>query len=65
MKKIFDVIGDIAVVFVSYFMLKKIDKVLTNNEYGFNFYLFLVGFIITVCFIVYRVYYIAKNKRYF
>lgn len=65
MKKSLDVIGDVAVVLVSYFMLTKINKALINNDYGFNFYLFLLGFIITASFIAYRIYYIIKNKRYF
>lgn len=57
------VIGDIAVLIVGYLMFDKVKYSISNNNYDFNFYLFLLAFVIIIAYILYRITFILKNKN--
>jgi len=63
-RKILDVIGDIAVVYVGYLMFTRVSNYIKNNVFEFNFYLFFLTLLIIIFYILFRIFYILKYKKF-
>lgn len=63
-RKILGVIGDIAVVYVGYLMFTRVSNYIKNNVFEFNFYLFFLTLLIIIFYILFRIFYILKYKKF-
>lgn len=62
--KLLGVIGDVAVIYVGYLMFNKVSNSINNNVYELNFYIFLLTLVIIILYVLYRIFYILKNKKF-
>ncbi len=62
--KLLGVIGDVAVIYVGYLMFTKVSNSINNNVYELNFYIFLLTLVIIILYVLYRIFYILKNKKF-
>jgi len=58
------IIGDIAVLYVGYLMFNRVNSSIKEQAYDRNFYLFLLAFAIVVAYVIYRIFFILKNKKF-
>lgn len=58
------VIGDVAVLYVGYLMFTRVSNSINNNVYELNFYIFLLTLVIIILYVLYRIFYILKNKKF-
>lgn len=62
--KLLGVIGDVAVLYVGYLMFTRVNNSINNNVYELNFYIFLLTLVIIILYVLYRIFYILKNKKF-
>lgn len=62
--KLLGVIGDVAVIYVGYLMFTRVSNSINNNVYELNFYIFLLTLVIIILYVLYRIFYILKNKKF-
>jgi len=62
--KLLGIIGDVAVVYVGYLMFTRVSNSINTNVYELNFYIFLSTLAIIILYVLYRIFYILKNKKF-
>ena len=62
--KLLGVIGDVAVIYVGYLMFTRVSNSINNNVYELNFYICLLTLVIIIFYVLYRIFYILKNKKF-
>lgn len=58
------IIGDIAVLYVGYLMFNRVNSSIKEQTYDGDFYLFLLAFVMVIAYVIYRMFFILKNKKF-